>query len=280
MMQISIVTPSLNQGRFIAQALESVRAQKCGNVEHLVYDGGSSDETLGILCARMGSSEWAHLRFRSEPDAGQSAALNRGFDEARGEIVGWLNADDRYTRGCFMHVQRAFAEDPALDVLYGDIAEIDERGELRRVRREIGFSRFILLYHHVNYIPAPTAFFRRRVFEEGNRLQPDLHYAMDYEFFLRLSGRGYRIRHIPLVLAEFRSHPQSKSCRMALAQAIEKRQILCAHSPLARRVRSRRLRNAALFSLAVIAAIMHRLGKVAPGKSFDAATARTAKGEA
>jgi len=280
MMPISIVTPSLNQGRFIAQALESVRAQQYPNLEHLVYDGGSSDETLGILGACDDSSQWTHLRWRSGPDAGQSDALNRGFGEAKGEIVGWLNADDRYSDGCFMHVQRAFADDPSLDVLYGDLAEVDERGELRRVRREIGFSRFILLYHRVSYIPAPTAFFRRRVFDEGHRLRSDLHYAMDYEFFLRLSAHGYRIRHLPRVLAEFRTHAQSKSFRMALAQAKEKRQILCAASRVANQLRSPWLRNTVLFSLAVFAAIMRRLRKAAPGISFSSAVARARREEA
>jgi glycosyltransferase involved in cell wall biosynthesis len=269
MMRISIITPSLNQGRFIGEALESVRAQQYPNLEHLIYDGGSTDETPGVLRACDDHPQWAHLRWRSEPDSGQSDALNRGFDEAQGDIVGWLNADDRYSDGCFRQVLRAFAEDATLDVLYGDLAEIDERGRLRRVRREAGFSRFILLYHHVLYIPTPTAFFRRRVFAEGNRLQPELHYAMDYEFFLRLSAQGYQIRHIPQVLAEFRTHPQSKSFRMARAQAAEKRQVMCLHSSVAKKLRSPKVRHAAFFALALAAAVLRRLRKAARGDFFS-----------
>jgi glycosyltransferase involved in cell wall biosynthesis len=279
MKRISIITPSLNQGRFIGEAIESVRAQLYPNVEHLIYDGGSSDGTLRILRACDDAQEWRHLHWRSEPDAGQSDALNRGLDEAQGDIVGWLNADDRYTDGCFRRVLRAFAEDPSLDVVYGDVAEIDERGGLRRVRREVEFSRFILMYHHVLYIPTPTVFFRRRVFDAGNRLRPDLHYAMDYEFFLRLSALGYCIRHIPRVLAEFRIHAESKSCRMAQVQAEEKHQILCAHSPVARRLRSALLRDTVLFALAVAAAIVRRLKKTLRGDYLGFVLMQMKKGE-
>ena len=275
MMRISIITPSLNQGRFLAEALESVRRQQYPNVEHLVYDGGSADETLGILQATTDP----HLRWQSQPDSGQSEALNRGFDEAQGDIIGWLNADDRYTGGCFRHVVRAFADDPDLDVLYGDLAEIDECGKLRRVRREVDFNRFILLYHHVLYIPTPTAFYRRRVFDAGNRLRPELHYAMDYEFFLRLSALGYRIRRIPRLLAEFRIHSQSKSCRAALAQTAEKQQILCAHSPLARKLHSPTMRRAAFFALALVAALLRRLRKAARGDYLSFALSNLNEGE-
>lgn len=279
MTRISIVTPSLNQGRFLPEALESVCAQGLADIEHLVFDGGSTDETPGLLLALDGRPEWSHLRWRSGPDAGQSDALNRGFCEAKGEIIGWLNADDRYAPGCFTRVLRAFAEDPALDVLYGDLAEVDEQGRLCRVRREIGFSGFILLYHHVLYIPTPTAFFRRRVFTEGNRLRPELHYAMDYEFFLRLAQQGYRIGHIPYVLAEFRVHAGSKSIRMRQAQAEEKRQILCSISPVATRLRPAGLRDAVLFALAVVAAAMRRLRKAIRGDYFASGAARLRKGE-
>jgi len=279
MTRLSIITPSLNQGRFLEEALESVRAQQYGNVEHLVFDGGSSDETLGVLRGCDGQPEWAHMRWRSGPDAGQSDALNRGFDEAQGEIVAWLNADDRYTDGCFAHVESAFAEDPSLDVLYGDLADVDEQGRLVRVRREIEFSRFILLYHHVLYIPTPAAFFRRRVFTDGNRLRTDLHFAMDYEFFLRLAAKGYRIRHTRSVLAEFRTHPQSKSCQMRVAQAEEKREILRSLSPVAKRLRSPKLRDSTLFALSVAAAGMRRLRKAVRGDYFLPETTLAGKGE-
>jgi glycosyltransferase involved in cell wall biosynthesis len=273
------VTPSLNQGRFLGEALESVRVQGFTDVEHLIFDACSMDGTMDLLRSLDSREEWSHVRWQSAPDDGQSDALNQGFARVRGEIVGWLNADDRYSAGCFDHVARAFAADPTLDVVYGDVAEIDEHGDLLRVRREIGFSRFILLYHHVLYIPTPTAFFRRRVFEDGNWLRPELHYAMDYEFFLRLAARGYRIRRIPEVLAEFRVHAGGKSSRMQKAQAEEKRQILWSASPLGGGTHLRRTRLAALFLLQLAAGTLRRCWKGARGDYFGAHSARLKKGE-
>lgn len=230
-MGISIVTPSLEQGRFLGEALESVRRQSsaCAEhlvVEHLVYDGGSTDETVPLLRSLQGRNGWSHVRWCSGADGGQSAALNRGFAEAKGEIVGWLNADDRYRAGCFERVARAFREHPEVDVFYGDYAVIDERGELLRVRREIGFNRFVLKYHRVLYIATAATFFRRRVFTAGHRLRDDLHLAMDYEFFLRLEQAGYRIERLPAVLADFRVHAASKSQTRTRGQLEEKREIL------------------------------------------------------
>ncbi len=279
MTQISIVTPSLNQGRFLGEALDSVCAQGRGDVEHLVFDGGSTDETVELLKSLDGQQGWSHVRWQSAPDAGQSDALNHGFAQAQGEIVGWLNSDDRYRPGCFDRVVRAFAEHPEVDVFYGNVAEIDEDGDLLRVRREIGFNRFVLLYHHVLYIPTPATFFRRRIFEDGNRLRPELHYAMDYEFFLRLAGKGYRIRRIPKVLAEFRVHPASKSYRMEKVQAEEKQQILWSKSPIGGGTRLRRTRLAALFLLQLAAGVSRRCWKLARGDYFRAHPALMKKGE-
>lgn len=230
-MGISIVTASLDQGRFVREALESVRRQSsvCAEhllVEHLVYDGGSTDETVALLQALEGRAEWRHVRWSSGADGGQSAALNRGFAEAKGEIVGWLNADDRYRAGCFERVARAFAENPDVDVFYGDYTLMDEWGKVTRVRREIGFNRFVLKYHRVLYIATAATFFRRRIFEDGYRLKDELHYAMDYEFFLRLAQAGYRIERLPEVLADFRVHAASKSSRMTRVQLEERRGIL------------------------------------------------------
>src|SRR5580692_10825868 len=142
MTRISIVTPSFNQGCFLGEALESVQLQRHSGVEHLIFDGGSTDETVGLLHSLDGRADWSHVRWQSGPDGGQSDALNKGFAEAQGEIVGWLNSDDRYRPGCFDHVVKAFAENPDVDVFYGDYTIIDQNGSFLSVRREIGFNRF------------------------------------------------------------------------------------------------------------------------------------------
>jgi glycosyltransferase involved in cell wall biosynthesis len=273
-MKISIVTPSLNQGRFLREALESVRLQAYPCVEHLVMDGGSQDETLPVLRCLADSAEWTHLHWISRPDGGQSDALNHGFEEASGDIVGWLNSDDRYRADCFRHVVDAFAANPDLDVLYGDFAMMNEAGVPLKVRREIDFNPFILLYHRVSYIPTPATFFRRRVFDDGHRLQPGLHYAMDYEFFLRLADAGYRIGHIPQLLADFRLHPASKSCSKEVAQAEEKRKIMWSFSPIGAWAAPPFLRKAAFAGMEWTASMMRYSEKMRRGYYFAGKTAK------
>ena len=204
-MKISIVTPSFNQGAFIAEAIESVLAQQDANVEHIIVDNCSTDNTLEVL------SRYPHLKVVCEKDQGQSDALNKGFKAATGDIVGWLNADDRYLPGCFDHIRDAFDRRSELDIVYGDYRLVDGKGVLIRVRKELGFDMFMLKYLHVLYIPTTSAFFRRKVFDEGNFLDINYHYAMDYEFFLRLAIQGYKFGHVSALMADFRWHEDNKS---------------------------------------------------------------------
>ena len=265
MMQISIVTPSLNQGRFLNEALESVRLQDHSSVEHLILDGGSTDETIPLLKSLDGKKEWSHVSWQSGSDGGQSEALNRGFAQAKGDIIGWLNSDDRYRQGCFDHVVRAFAENPDVDIFYGDYTFIDPDGRLMETRREIEFNRFVLRYHRVLYIATTATFFRRRIFEEGNWLKENLHYAMDYEFFLRLVEEGYSVRRIPQVIADFRIHPESKSCSMTQLQFREKKEILRSFSAITRKCRFPFLQSVAFVALRIAAAVMRWSEKMLRG---------------
>jgi glycosyltransferase involved in cell wall biosynthesis len=268
-MRISIVTPSLNQGRYLFEALDSVRLQNYPAVEHLILDGGSTDKTLPLLQSLSEEKKWSYVRWTSGRDGGQSEALNRGFAQASGDIVGWLNSDDRYRAGCFDHVVKAFEENPDVDIFYGDYTVIDADGSLLKVRREIEFSRFILLYHRVLYVPTTSTFFRRRIFEEGNLLKRDLHYAMDYEFFLRLANAGYRFRHLPQLLADFRMHPDSKSCASERLQAKEKQEITRAVSPLSSLLHLPLLRELVFFTLQTVAGLLRWSQKALRGYYFS-----------
>lgn len=234
--QISIVTPSYNQRTFIELALESVRSQNYASVEHVVVDGASTDGTAEYLRSLSGKAGWEHLRWISEPDQGQSDALNKGFKIASGDIIGWLNTDDVYRSGCFGVIISAFENNRAIDVLYGDTTWIDENSRIIQVRREIEFSRFVLAYHHVLYIPTTSTFFRRRIFDEGNWIDTRYRYAMDYEFFLRLANADYRFQHIPHVLADFRWHSESKSGSQSQKHLAEHDDIARMYSPLLRRM--------------------------------------------
>jgi glycosyltransferase involved in cell wall biosynthesis len=266
---ISIVTPSFNQAAYIGEALESVEQQGYPDVEHLVFDGASKDKTCSLLEDYGERKEWSHLRWTSEPDNGQSDALNKGFRVARGDIVGWLNSDDRYRPGAFNAIVRAFAESPDVDVFYGDYQIVDGNGQFLQLRREIEYSFFVLAYHRVLYIPTPSAFFRRRVFDEGNFLDPSFQYAMDYEFFFRLALRGYRFQHIRKVLADFRIHEESKTGNAAFKQIEEHNLVAQRYAPLLSRLPAGPLFRTVLGGARVLAAARRYSEKALRGYYFS-----------
>ena len=205
---ISIVTPSLNQGRYLADALESVIAQEHPSVEHIVVEGGSDDDSRAILDRY--AAAWPHVRVIEDvPPRGQSAALNVGFRAARGDIVGWLNADDRYCRGAFEAVADAFAEGDA-SVVYGDWEVIDANGDV--VFRHVAgaFDRRRLLDGINETIAQPTVFFRRELFDRVGYLDESLHYVMDFDLWLRASAVT-EFAYVRRTLAQFRRHAESKT---------------------------------------------------------------------
>lgn len=266
---ISIVTPSFNQVKFIGEALESVRRQSYRNYEHLVIDGMSTDGTVDLLCRQVSNEQQSKVFWVSEVDSGQSGALNKGFLRAKGEIIGWLNSDDRYHADCFEHVVQSFRDNPDVDIVYGDYLMVDERGEVVEIRREIEFSAFILRYHRILYIPTTATFFRRRIFEEGNWLDVNLQYAMDLEFFIRLSELGYRFRHVRQILADFRLQPNSKTCSFPNRQRIEHQQVVLTTVPFLRRLRSPIVKALALRLLRCLASMRRYSEKMLRGYYWE-----------
>jgi glycosyltransferase involved in cell wall biosynthesis len=263
--KICIVTPSFNQAAFIAEALESVKAQHYPATEHIVIDGGSTDGTVDILRRYSSEPGWDHLRWVSERDRGQSDALNKGFRMATGDIVGWLNSDDRYRLSCFRSVVKGFEINPGTDILYGDYTWIDEQGQITQIRREIAFSYFILKYHHTLYIPSTATFYRSKIFDDGNFIDENLHFSMDYEFFLRLARTGYHFKHISKLLADFRWHSRSKTVASVESQFREFDQIVRQNSPLLRRFSGSVTQEIALRWLRFLAASLRYSEKLVRG---------------
>jgi glycosyltransferase involved in cell wall biosynthesis len=266
---ISIVTPSFNQAHFICEALKSIQIQNYPKCEHLVIDGMSTDGTIELLQNLSNYSEKYKISWLSEKDRGQSEALNKGFRRAKGDIIGWLNSDDRYLPDCFAHVVEAFEQNPDVDIVYGDYRIVDELGNVIKIKREIEFSEFILLYHRVLYIPTTATFFRSRVFKEENWLEENLQYAMDLELFIRLAIKGYRFKHISKVLADFRLQPNSKTCSSPDGQRREHRQITYSVVPLLRSLKSPFLRSLALFALRSMAIVKRSFEKAVKGYYWD-----------
>ena len=198
---ISVVTPSYNQVDYIEETLRSVQAQEYGNTEHVVVDGESDDGTLDILREHEETIHWV-----SEPDEGQSDAINKGFDIVSGDIVGWLNSDDVYfDTGVFSRVRGYFERHDA-DVIYGDMALIDPVSDVLKLRCVPAFDYDRLL--RGCFIEQPALFFRKEVLD-SQRLDVDLEYVMDYEFWLRL-GQEYEFHHVGDILAGDRNHRARK----------------------------------------------------------------------
>jgi glycosyltransferase involved in cell wall biosynthesis len=199
----SVVTPSLNQGRFVGVAIESVLAQEVPDVEHIVVDGGSTDETQDVL------ARYPHLIVLRDEGHGQSQAINLGFRAASGEVIGWVNADDCYLPGAFEGVRRGLAEHPDAGIVYGNAEYIDETGAIVDEVRAEPFDLERLL-NGVNSIPQPAVFMRAALLERIGLLDERLHYVMDYELWLRAS-RATRLVWVDETWAQFRQHGESKT---------------------------------------------------------------------
>ncbi len=195
--KISIVTACLNHGQYLEDAILSLLRQNYPNLEHIVVDGCSKDNTLEIL------KSYPHLRWISEPDKGQSDALNKGFRMATGDLVGWLNADEYYMPGALAAIAQSAQRHPEADVFYGDCLFVDEHGSLQRAKAAHRFDFHILLYYGC-FIVTATTFFRRNIFEENLMLDTEYRVDMDYDFFVRAALAGKSFHYINRLLAAFR----------------------------------------------------------------------------
>jgi glycosyltransferase involved in cell wall biosynthesis len=222
---ISVVTPSLNQGRFLADSLDSVAHQDYPFVEHIVVEGGSTDESATVL-KRYG--QYPHLRvIEAIPPQGQSHAVNVGFREASGAILAWLNADDRYCENVFRIVVAALDRE-GFDLVYGDWQAINEAGEVIETHKAPPFDLGEMLNGFNNTIAQPTVFFRRSLLDRIGYLDETLHYVMDYDFWLR-AARVASLGYIGEILAQFRLHPDSKSVSQTQLFFPEARRVARAH---------------------------------------------------
>jgi glycosyltransferase involved in cell wall biosynthesis len=219
--KISIVTPVYNQECFIEETIRSVLLQGYPDYEHIIVNDGSTDNTLTVIDKYL---PW--VTCITQKNAGQSAALNRGFRVAKGELIGWQNSDDCYGRGSFIEGALASVRFPDYDIYHGTtrgFLELDFQPPwLFEVCEE--FSQAALLERMC--VMNQSMFFRRRIFELDHFVKEDMHYAMDPEFFWRLSLEGFRYKLVPPMIGYYRQQAAAKSTNYSLRGNLEAYEIL------------------------------------------------------
>jgi len=205
MPKITIITPSFNQGRYLGRCLTSVAGQRGVEVEHILLDGGSTDNTLDVIRAHG-----AHLAFwRSEKDQGQTMALIEGFERATGQVWGWLNSDDYlWDEQALLRVARTFRDSPQAAMVSGDAVLVAE--DETPVLLDMVWRPSSRQMRYTMPVPQQSTFWRAEVYRAVGGIDPDFKYCMDFDLFQRMS-QGREIRRIPHILAAFRLHSASKT---------------------------------------------------------------------
>jgi glycosyltransferase involved in cell wall biosynthesis len=204
--RVSILTPSYNQAQWLGDAIESVRTQTYPNIQHVVFDGGSTDGSLDLL----GAAERSDFIWESGPDNGQSDAINKAFARASGDIIGWLNSDDAYfTRDVVASVVAIFDVQPEVGVVYGHAVRIDADGKVLYVLW-VPPAAPRLLARGYNPVRQPAVFVRRSALGREMLVDPEFDYMMDRELWLHLSRRT-RFHRLDRILAVDRHHALRKS---------------------------------------------------------------------
>jgi glycosyltransferase involved in cell wall biosynthesis len=217
--RISIVTPSYNQAHFLERTIKSVLDQGYPNLEYIVMDGGSTDDSLEII--RRYSNQLAY--WVSAPDGGQAEAIQRGFARSTGEILGWLNSDDLLLPGSLQHIAAQFLRKPGADFLAGGYVNIDESDRVTWCHWPVTptFERILLVGF---YVGQPACFWSHLAYDRVDGIDPTFQFGLDGDLFLRMLHRGQAISTTHL-LACFRSHPASKSARLQEVHLAEKAKI-------------------------------------------------------
>lgn len=227
--KISIVTPSYNQGQYIEETIRSVLLQGYPNLEYMIIDGGSTDNSVEII---KKYEPWLTY-WVSEPDRGQSHAINKGFERCSGEIMAWINSDDYYMAGAFAKVAKSYLENPNTPVIVGSVANINWDSTTLSTQQPIYPYQtkvdLTLKDHSEWFLPQAAAFFPLFSLEKaGKWVREELHYTMDREIFYRLCKLGVPTI-IPDTLATYRHHDNCKTTAFILDSYLENRRCFSYH---------------------------------------------------
>jgi len=205
MTRVTIVTPSFNQAPYLEATIQSVLSQDYPEIEYFIMDGGSTDGSLEII--RKYEDRLAG--WVSEPDKGQTDAINKGFARATGDVLAWLNSDDTYEPGAVRQAVELMAQHPQISMIYGDCNYIDETGRVigRFRAAQTDYRRLRQGYVH---IPQQASFFRADLVRQVGQLDPTFYFAMDYDLWVRLAKIAPPL-YVPQLWANFRLHRDAKT---------------------------------------------------------------------
>jgi len=204
--KITIVTPSFNQGNFLEETILSVIGQNYPNLEYLIYDGGSSDNSIDIIKKYEDKIDY----WISEKDKGQSNAINKGLQKSTGEIINWLNSDDMLMPNTLFLIAEFFEKNPQYDAVSGDLYVIDTKGNLLFEKKLIDLHYLEMIFSSIS-VPQPATFFKRSALIKTGYLDENLNYNMDLDFFIRMKKAGVKFGRINKPIAKFRLHNLSKT---------------------------------------------------------------------
>ncbi|MBO9701646.1 MAG: glycosyltransferase [Sporocytophaga sp.] len=203
--KISVITPSFNQGQYLEETIVSVINQGYDNLELIIIDGNSSDNSVEII-----HKYESHLTYWiSEPDKGQSEAINKGLKKANGDIIMWLNSDDMLLPGTLARVNEYFNNHPNADIIHGEALLFGEKIN----EKVIGKDKEDLKFKYLAYIPfpQPSSFVRKKVWDKIGGVNQSLHYGMDFEFYAKAFLAGFVFMKVDDLFSKYRIHKYSKS---------------------------------------------------------------------
>lgn len=218
--KISIVTPSYGQGQFIEQTIRAILLQGYPNIEYIIIDGGSKDNTVEVIK----KYEAFIAYWVSEKDSGQANAINKGFSRATGQLYYWINSDDWPDKNTFRAVIQEFQRLPTAEVLFGNCNFIDENNQIFKVRKGHDFSIGDLVEY--SPIEQSSVFFKDTVWKKFGQTKESLHFIMDYELWLRWALKGVNFKYTPYITTFIHWHRESKSANLQHVNQAEKIKLL------------------------------------------------------